>query len=1468
VHVLARTPDQPLRFYYRQWLLADTSRQWDPWEPVDSVTNTEHTVCFVRGRRPHIAWLQIGRAVDVQAGPTTGTADWEIELLWCFRTNDGWSAPQKWRSRLRHPVLVNKDERVSFALRVHDHGGQPQLRVYGAREIGATQQAVNPIPAGTDSSFSTRDPGATSTSHKIEVQVVGELETTTGTAYFAINEARVEIWGEWSIKYDMAGTQVTKNSPGWPTAAAPQTLTLQKGAGSAIWPVPLNVYQTRPDGTVDIFQVLERSAKVNIRVTVAGLVQTFGPIGVDPLQDSVVRRGVRYKISPDDPRFQATRPVRLMHLQSFDWDDSVGIRASDPPSDGSELTPEIPATTHESSGLREDPAGTALVLDGQPLTQATSLHQFFAVGSAGTNRIQLGAPLYVEEAGASAFLVRRKVDGTWALLPSSEYVAGDALAAITSGAEILDLGAQDTSSRVQATLAQIAPAGGVSADHADTDTQFALPNPASTYDWEVYFHIPYLIATALANQQRYAEALRWLHLIFDPTLAGSTPSDAWRFRPFRTESSPGIDQLLAEYARGTLATAARDTFQAQIDFWREHPFRPHGIARLRPRAYQWMVLYKYVEIRIAWGDLLFRRGTLESENAATQQYLLAAQLLGPRPPRLPEQPPLISPLTYAALADRWDDFSNAWISLADLPFFQAWLAFLQWLAEHGIVGPDGGNDLSDTLHRLQSTGLLVFCVPPNDRTDTYRATVANRLTKIRSSQDIDGVSRQPALYEPAIDPALLVRAVAAGLDIDTVLNDISAPSPRRRFTAALQRATEFAGEVRSLEATLLSALEKRDAEELARMRAVDERALLELTTDTRQRELDEANAALEAARQARQGALTRYVHYQRLLGKQQITVPEEHEHLATEPARLQLAGSAVNQLDPSLQGYGLTMEEVDQLSWLTAGNTLSLVGGGFQVASGIAHMVPNFTTSWFEQEVTFGGTNVGSGLGAVGQFFSMLASNASFQGTRSSIVGGHQRRYDDWVLQSNIAARDIEQADRQLLVAEIRADIARRAVETHLTQVENARRTEEFLRRKFTNQELYQWMCDRLAQAHSAAFQLAYELAKTAERALARDLGIPAPGIVRYGNWDDTRQGLLAGELLSVDLKRLEAAYLHGDERELEITKHVPLSELAPVELLRLRQTGTCEFEVPETAYDMDFAGHYFRRLRAVSVSIPCNLGPYRSAAGTLTLLASRTRVSAAPRPYTEAQDDPRFVAEPGGVQSIATSSGQNDAGLFELDFRDERYLPFERFGAISRWRFQLPSDFRPFDYRTISDLILHVRYTARDGGRPLADAATSNLRALLASAAQTGTLVRTISMRRQRPSEWHRLTAEPGTPQDIAIDESELPYALRAAALAIWKVTVFVQHAGAAEDPARVAVRCPQLDQQGHVQLTDLQLELDVSDPIDGLTRYDSVLAGAGLDPVAVGAPGPDTTWQLELEPGTAYDDVVIAFWCAATGQ
>ena len=117
-----------------------------------------------------------------------------------------------------------------------------------------------------------------------------------------------------------------------------------------------------------------------------------------------------------------------------------------------------------------------------------------------------------------------------------------------------------------------------------------------------------------------------------------------------------------------------------------------------------------------------------------------------------------------------------------------------------------------------------------------------------------------------------------------------------------------------------------------------------------------------------------------------------------------------------------------------------------------------------------------------------------------------------------------------------------------------------------------------------------------------------------------------------------------------------------------------------------------------------------------LTLLSSMTRIDPRSGPpahrcccdggrgseYEACADDPRIVREYAAREAIATSSGQNDSGLFELNFRDERYLPFEYQGAVSRWRIELPPENNYFDLDTLSDVVLHLNYTAREGGDAL----------------------------------------------------------------------------------------------------------------------------------------------------------------------
>ena len=247
-------------------------------------------------------------------------------------------------------------------------------------------------------------------------------------------------------------------------------------------------------------------------------------------------------------------------------------------------------------------------------------------------------------------------------------------------------------------------------------------------------------------------------------------------------------------------------------------------------------------------------------------------------------------------------------------------------------------------------------------------------------------------------------------------------------------------------------------------------------------------------------------------------------------------------------------------------------------------------------------------------------------------------------------------------------------------------------------------------------------MAKRAEKAFCFDLGL-AVGTSNFiqaaGYWDNLRKGLFAGEALASDIRRMEAAYLEANRRELEITKHVSLCRLDGSALMQLRATGECTFKIPETVFDLDFPGHFMRRVKSVSVSVPCVVGPYTSVSGTLGMTRSWLRRSN--QVQGEYADEANFATDYVALQPIATSSSQNDSGLFELNFRDERYLPFEGGGAISEWTFSLPTDFRAFDYATISDLVIHVRYTARDGGPELARLAKDSLKKQFDAVAREG---------------------------------------------------------------------------------------------------------------------------------------------------
>jgi hypothetical protein len=313
--------------------------------------------------------------------------------------------------------------------------------------------------------------------------------------------------------------------------------------------------------------------------------------------------------------------------------------------------------------------------------------------------------------------------------------------------------------------------------------------------------------------------------------------------------------------------------------------------------------------------------------------------------------------------------------------------------------------------------------------------------------------------------------------------------------------------------------------------------------------------------------------------------------------------------------------------------------------------------------------------------------------------GGWDRREADWIFQVAVIDIEIEQIERQILAAERRRDTALSHLNNLVQQKQHAAELHDFLRDKFTNHALYLFLQRELAALHHQMYEIAWCWARQAQRAFQLERDLSAQTFLQSDTWDGLHEGLLAGERLSSALRTMEKAYCDQNKREYELVTRLSLRVDFPLAFLQLKATGACEIEIPEWRLDREYPGHYLRRIKAVKLTIPAVVGPYTGVRCKLTLLSSAVRVlptlldveDCCPgkctcgccdkRRYEAIKDDPRFVKRFGATEAIATSTGQSDAGLFELNFSDERYLPFEYAGAaFSRWRIELPIETNAFD--------------------------------------------------------------------------------------------------------------------------------------------------------------------------------------------
>ncbi|WP_411032340.1 neuraminidase-like domain-containing protein [Spongiimicrobium sp. 3-5] len=879
-----------------------------------------------------------------------------------------------------------------------------------------------------------------------------------------------------------------------------------------------------------------------------------------------------------------------------------------------------------------------------------------------------------------------------------------------------------------------------------------------TYYREMFFHAPFLIANHLNSQKKYAEAQRWYHYIFDPmaqieiedSSAAEAANYVWQFIEFR-------NHRLASWKENLNDPRA-------IEAYKKDPFNPHAVARLRLGAYMKSITMKYIDNLLDWGDHLFIQDTVESINEASLLYIMASEILGPKPAELGECDTLekeqftLRELKSELSSPRCKNFiqeventietkERCRVDESSEPFgpgtgylgilwsvFDAssWVDYYFGTAEEeeeeagGETGTsldtplidfgrkaDIGLDTSDfgginwkdkfqdhyflpSFHTSLLEQSCLFCIPSNPDLLSYWDRVQDRLFKIRNCMNISGVRRQLSLFAPEIDPRLLVRARAAGLSLEDVLTATQGQLPPYRFAFLLAKAKEYAGALQGFGAALLGALEKKSAEDLALLRLKQQDEVLKLyTTQLRDLEIKAAEESLEGLLKRKENVELKIRYYEQLIS------------------------------------VGLNRFESMHLSHMDSSNTFSLVAMPFYLSSSIAGMPPQIVG----MANSTGSGAISKALKLYADYFNAIAAGYQRDASIVSVKGGQERRRDNWEFILEQVKKEEQELEKQIAAAEIRKEISVKSRELHEKSMEQHQETFEFYRDKFTNLGLYTWLSTQLQRLYREAYQNAMTVARMAERAYRFERHDETSVFLEGNYWESTKAGMMAGEKLMSALRRMELKYMETNHRSMEIDQAFSITQIAPEALLSLKNTGSCEFTVPELFFDIFYPGQYRRRIKSARLTIPCITGPYSNVSATLTLTNSYIRKEA------KWGSEELALVPPSRSTTVATSTAQNDSGVFRLDFRDERYMPFEGAGAVeSTWQLELPKNLKPFDYSSINDVILHISYTAEYDVqfREAVEEASGHLDTLLSG--EEFSLSRAFSLRQEFSQTFHRL--------------------------------------------------------------------------------------------------------------------------------
>lgn len=606
--------------------------------------------------------------------------------------------------------------------------------------------------------------------------------------------------------------------------------------------------------------------------------------------------------------------------------------------------------------------------------------------------------------------------------------------------------------------------------------------------------------------------------------------------------------------------------------------------------------------------------------------------------------------------------------------------------------PSGYTALSSYLYNS-------FCMPKNPVYKGLGLKGNVELYKIFNCRNIAGMVRELDVFAAATDSTTAVPIIGAGGNLTLPGVGNFAPS-QYRFKVLVERAKVIAAQAQQLESLFLAALEKEDAETYSQLRAKQD-----LTTA-------KATVKLQDLR---------------------IKQAENEKGLAN--IQLDKATFSQSYFD-DLLAEGINDYEIEALDLLE--NQIEIYTSATQFA--IAASVINFGFSIANLQ----------GVGDLGtNAMSFWAQELGTKANLNNILASYKRREQEWNYQKNLAGFDISLANQQIKIAEDGVRIAGQEREISELNATHAADSLEFLKNKFTNAELYNWMGNVLERSYSYMLNLSTAIARTAERQLYFERQEQAGPFILDDYWEmptsgytagasgseQNRRGLTGSARLLVDITRLDQYAFESNKRKLQMTKVISLAQNFPSEFQQFKETGVLNFDLTNQQFDYDFPGHYLRLINSVKTTVVGLLPVYDQIKATLT----SGSVSYTVLGGTTFQ---RAAIRRAEIDSVALTAANNATGLFELTpigQQSEFLNPFEGMGIESRWEFKMPKFSNRMDYNNIADILLTVEYTALDSFQYRAE--------VLQELQNETSFNRGFSYKNNFPDQWYELAqVEPGT--------------------------------------------------------------------------------------------------------------------------